>query len=244
ENGLKLLKDKPEETIDSSFKALALKASGFSYSVEQSKHMEFPELKEEQFKQLENLIELRLQNTPLAHILNRQQFMGIEFISDSRALIPRKETEILGKTALEISNKISNSKNKVSIIDVCCGSGNLGISLAYHNPNANVFMSDLSHEAVDLANENILFLNLAQRVIAYQGDMFESFEHEKYYEKVDLVVCNPPYISSAKVTKMETEISEHEPKLAFDGGMMGFNIIQKVIREAPKFLISGGWLAF
>jgi release factor glutamine methyltransferase len=74
--------------------------------------------------------------------------------------------------------------------------------------------------------------------------LLSAFETEEYIEKTDLIVCNPPYISSSKVQKMDSEISSNEPVLAFDGGMLGIKIIQKLISESPKFLKAGGWLIF
>jgi release factor glutamine methyltransferase len=77
-----------------------------------------------------------------------------------------------------------------------------------------------------------------------QGDLLSVFETNEFYEKIDLIICNPPYILSSKVQKMDSEIASNEPILAFDGGMLGIKIIQKIIAEAPKFLSPDGWLIF
>ncbi len=241
---LHLLEDKPEETIESTLKTLWLTAAGIPVSAEGSIKLSIPDLTEKQIENLHQLIELRLNNTPLAHITNRQSFMGIELLSDRRALIPRKETELLGRKALELSNSIVKSKGRIKLIDVCCGSGNLGIAIAHLNPNCIVFSTDISQEAVELTQDNINFLNLNQRVQVKQGDLLSVFETDEYYEKTDLIICNPPYIQSSKVQKMDSEIASNEPALAFDGGMLGIKIIQKLISEAPKFLTSEGWLIF
>lgn len=241
---LHLLEDKPEETIESTLKTLWLTAAGIPVSAEGSIKLSIPDLTEKQIENLHQLIELRLNNTPLAHITNRQSFMGIELLSDRRALIPRKETELLGRKALELSNRIVKSKGRIKLIDVCCGSGNLGIAIAHLNPNCIVFSTDISQEAVELTQDNINFLNLNQRVQVKQGDLLSVFETDEYYEKTDLIICNPPYIQSSKVQKMDSEIASNEPALAFDGGMLGIKIIQKLISEAPKFLTSEGWLIF
>jgi release factor glutamine methyltransferase len=244
EEPLHFLEDKPEETLDSTLMACWLAASGFPRSAEEAIKHPLPELTGKQINILHQLIEQRLDNVPLAHLTGRQSFMGIELLSDKRALIPRKETEILGKKALEISNHLAQEKQPIRFMDICCGAGNLGLVIAYYNPKAMVFATDLSEEAVALTRDNISFLNLDHRVKAEPGDLFSAFENDAYYENIDLVVCNPPYISSAKVTKMNAEISNHEPALAFDGGMFGTKIIQKLIIEAPKFLTHAGWLLF
>lgn len=241
---LHFLNDKPEETVESTLRACWFAASGSPKSAEEVIKHPLPELTEKQINILHELIDQRLKNVPLAHITGRQNFMGIELLSDNRALIPRKETEILGRKALEISNNLAQKKQIVRVMDICCGAGNLGLAIAYYNHNTVIFATDLSEEAVELTKDNISFLKLNQRVQAEQGDLFSVFEKEEHYEKTDLIICNPPYISSAKVTKMNVEISNHEPALAFDGGMFGTKIIQKLIVEAPKFLNKNGWLLF
>lgn len=241
---LHFLEDKPEETVESTLKACWFTAFGKPKSAEGAVKGDLPELNQSQVKVLNQLIGQRLKNIPLAHITGRQNFMGIELLADKRALIPRKETEILGEKALEISQSLAKRKEYVRVMDICSGSGNLGLAIAYYNNKVTVFSTDLSQDAVELAKDNISFLNLEDRMHAEQGDLFSAFEKEEHYEKTDVIVCNPPYISSGKVTKMKTEISGHEPALAFDGGMFGTKIIQRLITGAPKFLVAKGWLVF
>lgn len=241
---LSILKDKPEESVDSTLKACWLTAAGMPKSAEEAMNHPLPELSDNQRNTLFYLIEQRLKNVPLAHLTGRQNFMGIEFLSDKRALIPRKETEILGKKALDISIYLVKEKLNARVMDICCGGGNLGLALAFYNKNVHVFSTDISHEAIELTKENSSFLNLNERVYTEQGDIFSAFDKKEYYGTIDIVVCNPPYISSSKALKMNSEISGHEPILAFDGGVFGTKIIQKLIIEAPKFLTPGGWLLF
>ena len=241
---LHFLEDKPEETPETTLKALWLAASGLPVSAEGSLEHSLPDLTDEQVKNLYKLIDLRINNTPLAYITNRQRFMGVDMLADRRAPIPRKETEILGKKALELAALISATKGKMKIIDVCCGSGNLCLAIACNNAECELFATDLSHEAVELARDNINFLKMADRIEVRQGDLLSAFESNDFYDKIDLLVCNPPYILSSKVEKMDTEISSNEPVLAFDGGMLGIKIIQKLISEAPKFLTKNGWMVF
>lgn len=244
EGKLVFLEDKPEETLESSLKALWFVASGNPISAETALLLPLPELTSSQIDILNQLILERLNNKPLAHITGRQRFMGIDFIADNRALIPRKETEILGQRALEISLQLTEKGENITVIDVCCGAGNLGLSVAKNNPKAYVHATDISQEAVDLTLENIAFLNLQQKVTAKQGDLFSSVENSQFILNTNLIVCNPPYISSGKVKVMNPEILGKEPALAFDGGMFGTKIIQKLIQEAPNFLVKGGWLVF
>jgi release factor glutamine methyltransferase len=243
-NSFHFLEDKPEETLESTLKALWFAASGLPVSAEESLKLQLPDLSENQVVELRRLIELRHNGIPLAHITKRQNFLGIELISDKRALIPRKETEILGNKALELAEEIGKSEARINVFDVCCGSGNLGIALAHYNTNCTVSSSDLSEEAVQLTQDNINLMKLNTRIQVKQSDLLTAFESDEYYGKVNLIVCNPPYISSTKVQKMDSEISSNEPSLAFDGGMLGIRIIQKLIAEAPRFLTNDGWVIF
>jgi len=238
------LEDKPEETIDSTLRALWLKASGNPVSAKKALKSDLPNLTDDQISLLNEFIYERLNGKPLSHITNRQSFMGIEFISDERALIPRAETEILVSAAIQIANKIVEEQSVIKLIDVCCGSGNVGLSIAKAIKNSVVYSSDLSLEAVELTQENINFLGLKNNVRVNQSDLFDCFKSPEFYHQFDVITCNPPYISSSKVSKMNVEISENEPRMAFDGGMIGMKIISKLISEAPQFLRNEGWLLF
>lgn len=242
EEKLQFLDDKPEETPESTVKALWLAASGINASAEKAMISELPRLSSEQENKLRGLIQKRLDRVPLAHLTGRQNFLGIELIADKRALIPRKETELLGKKAIELANLLSEKKQRITVFDVCCGSGNLGIAIATFNQKCTIYASDISQEAVELTRENVLFTNLADRVVVKQSDLFGTFQTDEYFRKVDLIACNPPYITSAKVVKMDAEIVANEPSLAFDGGMLGIKIIQKLVHEAPHFLSPEGWV--
>lgn len=245
EANLEFLPDKPEETPDSTLRALWLTASGNPRSVVEAVKLPLPGLTYEQLKLLDQLIEKRLRKIPLAYITGRQSYMGIEFLSDSRALIPRKETELLGRKALDISLQLSAINGNLNIIDLCCGSGNIGLSLAMNNQKCIIYAGDICGEALDLANDNVERLGLTDRIIVRQGDMFDALIDQGLEKRVDIIVCNPPYISSSKVTDMHDEISAHEPHHAFDGGMLGLSLVRRLINESPLFLRPGlGWLLF
>jgi len=242
---LTILPDKPEESAVATLKALWFAACGDAKSVQEAaEHLELPALDSSQKSELEQLVKKRLQGVPLAHITGRQQFMGIELLVDAGALIPRKETELLGNTALKLIKQILQEQPSVTVIDVCTGAGNLPIAYATHEPSCSVFAADLSLEAVDLAGRNVDFHCLQDRVEIRQGDLLAPFDSEHFHGKVDVLTCNPPYISSSKVDVMHQEISEHEPRLAFDGGPFGIKIVHSLIQQAPKFLKQGGSLVF
>ncbi len=240
---LSLLADKPEETSATTLAALWHFASGVPLSVLRATAMPLPPLVPQQFTSLAQLIEQRLSGVPLAHITGRQSFMGLELLSSTGALIPRAETALWGEAALTKLLVLKN-KNHLTVIDVCTGSGNLALALAMHEPRAQVWGADLSPDAIALAAQNAIHTGLKDRVAFRTGNLLTPFEEPTFLGNVDLLVCNPPYISSGKVTEMANEISAHEPRLAFDGGPLGIAILQRLIAEAPRFLREGGWLAF
>jgi len=241
---LRLLPDKPEESAENTLAALWCLASGSPMSIEKASFAELPELDDIQKSLLHGFIQERLSGTPLAHITGRQQFMGIELLAGPEALIPRKETEILGRAALGLIDEIVESVNTPRIIDVCTGAGNLAVTMGLHCMGGVVFASDLSPEAVKLARKNVVLHNLSERITVIECDLFASFDSVVFQNSIDLITCNPPYISTAKVAEMDEEISEHEPSMAFDGGPFGVKILYRVIKEAPRLLKKSGWLAF
>jgi release factor glutamine methyltransferase len=173
-----------------------------------------------------------------------QRFMGLEILCGGEALIPRRETELLGWAALKELRRMASVQEDLVVIDVCSGSGNLAVGLAHHEPAARVFAADLSREAVALALRNVEHLGLIGRVDVREGDLLAPFDQPEFHRRVDLIVCNPPYISTQKVLTMAGEVSDFEPRLAFDGGPLGIRILQRLIREAPRYLKPGGRLAF
>ena len=245
ENDLELLPDKPEETVESTLAALWLLTAGKRLSAEKAVYEALPGLTDEQMEMLQELIDKRISGYPLAYITGRQQFMGVELIANESALIPRKETEILGNTALSILESYRNKKySEITAFDLCCGAGNLAVALALKVPEVFIYASDLSPEAVQLAGENIKMYDLKERVRVHQGSVLDAFQEMGFEERVDLIICNPPYISDAKVPDMAEEISQYEPDMAFNGGMLGLKVVTELIRKAPAYLKKGGWLTF
>jgi len=237
-------RDKPDETPESTLAALWSVAAGRPASTRKAVRETMGDLDEEGVARLVGLVERRLSGIPLAHLTERQHFMGLDFVAGRGALIPRAETEILGRGALEVARALADARGSITVLDICTGVGNIGISIAVHEPRAVVFASDLALEAVALARANAEQLGVKERVKLTVGDLFGAFDSEAFLGKIDLVTCNPPYISSAKVARMDPEVSRHEPRLAFDGGAFGITILTRLIREAPKFLKPDSFLCF
>ncbi len=242
--GLQALPDKPEETPESAMRALWFRAAGSSVSAEAAAEQLLPALSASQQATLGDWVGKRLAGMPLAHITERQRFMGLDMLAGPQALIPRRETELLGEAAVELLHAASRDGRQALALDVCTGSGNLALGMAARVPAARVLAADLSEEAVELARRNATHLGLQARVELRQGDLLAPFDEPAFLGKVDVLVCNPPYISSGKLATMPGEIADFEPQLAFDGGPFGIRILQRLIREAPRFVRPGGWLAF
>ena len=238
------LPDKPEETPERLLSALWSTACGMPMSADRALPARLPQLDSASLERLRGLIERKKSGVPLAHLTERQTFLGMEFLAGPEALIPRKETEILGRAALVKIGCMAKKRGPLLVVDVCTGSGNLALAYAYYEPQAHVFGSDLSPEALELARRNLGFLGLGKRVELRLGDLLEPFESPEFLGRCDFLSCNPPYISSAKVKEMHPEISRHEPQAAFNGGAYGVSILMKLVKNAPRFLRPGGWLGF
>lgn len=244
--GLPRLADKPEETADGTLRALWFTATGNPVSAVAAMQGELPDLEpaSTQLQTLRDFVERRLAGIPLAHITGRQHFMGMEMLASADALVPRRETELLARAAIDLASAADAHAAPPLVVDACTGSGNLALAIAHHAPTARVFAADLSEAAIDLARRNAGHLGLADRVGFSVGDLLAPFDTAEFLGHTDLIVCNPPYITTAKTALMADEIASHEPRLAFDGGPFGVAILMRLLDDAPRFLRSGGWLAF
>lgn len=243
-DGWQPMNDKPEETPENTLRALWCLACGDPKAVEYCCDCDLPTLSPKRMRRLRKLLQQRQAGIPLAHLTGRQCFMEMEMLAGPEALIPRKETELLGYAALEITKELSQSRKSVTIIDLCTGCGNLALALACYNPTCRVYGADLSEDAVLLARKNAEHLNPATPVEFRVGDLFAPFDEDTFWHQVDVIVCNPPYISTQHVDELPEEIGKHEPQLAFDGGPFGIGIIFRLIKETPRYLKPKSWLCF
>ena len=232
--------DKPEETPEAVARSLWMCAAGRPASIAAANGHALPELAPGERACLRRLVEEKRAGKPLAHLTGRQHFMGLELLAGPQALIPRRETEILGRAALAFLRALPDAS--LLAVDVCTGSGNLALALARHEPRVRVVSADLSPEAIRLAERNAAFTGLRGRVEFHVGDLFAPLERLGLEGSAALICCNPPYITSAKVPRLGEEISAHEPHLAFDGGAMGLSILRRLFLEAPAYLRPGGAL--
>lgn len=235
------LPDKPEESPEPTLRALWLAAAGAPRAVTRADG-DLPSLEPAAVERLRALVARRVAGEPLAYLTGRQEFMGLEMLAAPGALIPRRETELLARTALELARAAADARGEATVLDLCTGSGNVALAVAAHEPRARVLASDLSEDAVRLARRNAEHLGLSDRAAFAPGDLFEAFERVPGEGAADVITCNPPYISSGRLPSMPDEIAAHEPRLAFDGGALGLSIVLRVLATSPRFLRPGGWL--
>ncbi len=181
------------------------------------------------------LIERRVrERKPIAYLTGEAWFAGLKFKSDERALVPRSPI------AESIQNGFSPWLDGVPVrraLDLCTGSGCIGIAMAVHNPEWDVDLADISDAALTLAGENIHFQNVENRVRAIKSDLFAGLKSEVY----DLIVSNPPYVTEQEYAALPPEYS-HEPALGLKAGDDGLDFALRILAEAPAHLSKEGWL--
>lgn len=175
------------------------------------------EINEEDFF---NLLNKRLNNTPMAYIIGKKCFRNIALKTDERALIPRFCTEEL----IDIVNGFVKTDD--SVLDMCTGTGAIALAIKDENPLINVTCSDISEDALNLAKENAKLNNLSINFIL--SDLFENIS-----ETYDILISNPPYISSEEYMGLESDLFK-EPKLALVGGDLGYEYYEKIVKQARK----------
>ena len=192
------------------------------------------------------LIRRRAERIPLQHITGVQEFMGYTFKVNPHVLIPRQDTETLVTEAaktiqstprekLSFFEKLKGRK-EWDVLDLCCGSGAVGISLAKICSNVKVTATDISAEAVETAEANAEELRVKVRFLT--GDMFEPVKGRKF----DMIVSNPPYIRTNMISILQEEVKDHEPLNALDGGRDGLDFYRTIVEKAADFLKPEGFL--
>lgn len=183
-------------------------------------------------------IERRSAGEPLQYVTGEMPFRHLVIHVERGVFIPRPETEVLVDVALAAIGGVE----KPLVGEVCTGSGCVAVSIAYERPEARVWTSDVSEQAVAAARRNALYAGVADRVQVTHGDLFAPYAHE-LPGSLDLVVANPPYIPSADIPGLPAEVIGFEPHLALDGGPDGLDVARRIAAEAASLLGSGGVLA-
>ncbi len=182
-----------------------------------------------------DLVKRRRGHEPVAYLLGKREFYGREFRVDKRVLVPRPDTETLVEVALVRTRACSMS---MRALDLCTGSGCVAISLARERPTSSVVGVDVSAGALAVARDNALRLG-AYNVAFREADLFDGLTDARF----DVISANPPYIASAEIATLMSDVRDFEPRLALDGGDDGLALIRRIVDTAPQHLVRGGVLA-
>ncbi|RQD70754.1 MAG: peptide chain release factor N(5)-glutamine methyltransferase [Tindallia sp. MSAO_Bac2] len=205
-------------------------------------HM-YPEKEVEQDagEQFEILIKKRRDECPVAYLTGEQEFMGLQFMVTPEVLIPRPDTETLAETVLEWVKNTAGSE-KIQLADIGTGSGAIAVSLAYYCPAIQVVATDLSHDALKIAEENAKRHHVLSRIEFLYGDLMEPLIEKKYV--LDALVSNPPYITEKEAESLPGSVAGYEPMLALLGGKDGLDPYRKILAEGLELLRPGALVAF
>lgn len=181
------------------------------------------------YKEIQRVLARRVKGEPIDNIFGKTEFYGLTFKVNKDVLTPRQETEILVEEAIR-----RIGKEKYEVLDLCTGSGAIAIAIA-KNTQAKVYGSDISESALEIAKQNANFNNV--KISFTEGDMFSGIKKNK---KFDIITCNPPYIKSDDIKKLDKEVKNYDPLLALDGGEDGLYFYRKLAKECIDFLKPDG----
>ncbi len=191
-------------------------------------------------KKLARMVFRILEGEPLAYVLGQWDFYGMTFMVTRDTLIPRDDTTALVDLAVKRLKLYPQTHPRV--LDLCCGTGCIGIAMASQVPDARVTCGDLSMPALAVCKHNIQALGFAGRVNALQMDAFK--EPEEFFGTYDMIVSNPPYVTDAQMLQLDKSVREWEPAMALEGGPDGLDFYRAIISNYAGRIQPGGYLAF
>lgn len=196
---------------------------------------EAPEQLRETFR---GLIRRRSEGTPVAYLVGYREFFSLNFDVTSDVLIPRPETEMMVLRTLDLAKEM-RAGNELKIADVGTGSGILAICCAKHLPTCSVTAIDISASALAVAKRNAAKHEVDGQIEFVESDLFAERTASVEF---DLILSNPPYVTSEEMASLAADVREYEPHLALDGGVQGTEIIERLIPQAVERLRPDGWL--
>jgi release factor glutamine methyltransferase len=186
-------------------------------------------------QQYRDLIRRRLEGSPVAYLVGRKEFYGLELKVSPAVLIPRPDSEHVVMECLKLAKMMIAPR----IVDIGTGSGNLAIAIAKHQPTAEVTAIDISQDALQIALDNSAKHKVAERIRFLQGDLFAPLGTEEQFQ---FIVSNPPYIADEDMPQLPIGVRQYEPHLALRGGPGGFRVFDRLLAESRARLVSGGYL--
>lgn len=239
-DALKLSVEKFKESTTPSLDSRLLLAHAMNYTQEELLINYDMELTKDTEKFFLTLVERRAKHEPIAYILGKQEFYGLEFIVNQRVLIPRPDTElIIDILKEEVAKK--NTNQKIEILELGTGSGAISICLAKEIFSANITAADISIDAIKVAETNILKHQVQTQVNLIKSDWYSGVEKGK---KFDYIVSNPPYVCRSEIYQMSKEAVDFEPELALYADNEGLASYYAIINKANDFLKNNGKIIF
>ena len=196
-------------------------------------HFDQP-LTAEELARYREMVKRRAAGEPVAYICGEKEFMGLTFKVTPAVLVPQPDTETLVEAVIERLK----GKEGARIADVCTGSGAIAIALAHYLPESSIVATDISADAVSIAEENAKALELSERVQFFEGDLLAPLAGKTF----DAIMSNPPYIPGADIESLPREVRA-EPRIALDGGADGLDFYRRLVGESAALLKDGGFLA-
>jgi release factor glutamine methyltransferase len=183
--------------------------------------------------ELDALVERRVAGEPLEHVLGWAEFSGLRIAVAAGVFVPRRRTEFLVEEAIALAGP------RAVVVDLCCGSGALGVAVATAVDGAELHAADVDPAAVSCARGNVARVGGQ----AFEGDLYEALP-PALRGRVDVLLANVPYVPSDAIALMPPEARLHEARVALDGGADGLDVARRVIEAAPAWLAPGGSLLF
>jgi release factor glutamine methyltransferase len=207
------------------------------------------ELTADEISRYNDALARRITGIPAQYITGHQEFWGLDLIVSPAVLIPRPETEHVIEAVLEVTKNNSQSISQKSgaplrIIDVGTGSGAIALALAKELPSAEIHATDISADALEVAKANAARHDLSSRIHFHQGDLLAGLPDAASYANFDFVVSNPPYVGESEEDQVQLDVRKSEPRNAVFAGPTGLEVIERLIPQAEKALLAGGWLVF
>ena len=194
---------------------------------------------EEICRNMESGVQRLLTGEPLAYVLGEWEFYGLKLFVTPDVLIPRDDTCAVAALAIQQSLFLDS---KPRILDLCTGSGCIGLAIASRVKDAKVTLADLSQEALAVAKQNIVLHHLTSRVSCVKVNALEA--PPTFLGKFDLIVSNPPYITTGEMAELDASVKDFEPHLALCGGDDGLDFYRSIAKNYQKALKPGGYLCF
>ncbi|MGL6104693.1 peptide chain release factor N(5)-glutamine methyltransferase [Romboutsia sp.] len=193
--------------------------------------------KEEEEKFLE-LVEDRIKGRPVAYIVGKREFMGLDFEVKEGVLIPRPDTETLVEEIIELCK----NKKDISILDIGTGSGAITVSLAKYIENAKVTSFDIEDIPLEVGKINAINSGVDNKIDFVKSDLFSSIEGKNI--KFDVIVSNPPYIPKKDMDTLHTQVKDYEPYNALEGGDDGLDFYRDITQQSKQYIVENGILAY